>query len=249
MTNKASLDHWRDEYSSYKFHIARKKDFIRQWIEKYIAPVTDQPKTCLEIGCYPGRFISVFGELGYELHGVDFVDELERLPRWLKHSGYKVGLFSRCDFNEFNPSRKFDVVCSFGFIEHFTNWETILEKHASLVADKGLLVVEAPNFIGGFQHWLHSRFDRENYARHHIPAMNIDKWAELLETTGFEISYAGYFGKFRFWTEPEARTVSERLLLRVLRIIQPFLRTLLPRDRKLYSPFCGVIAQRCHQPN
>ena len=247
-TNKASLDYWNREYRSYKFHIAKKKDFIRRWIEAHIPAVTNKPKTCLEVGCYPGRFISVFGRLGYELHGIDLVDEVEQLSDWLTQSGYKVGSFSQCDFNEFKPQRKYDVVCSFGFIEHFTNWEQILTMHASLVADKGILVVEAPNFVGGFQHWLHSRFDEENYARHHIPAMNIEQWAQLLENRGFEISYAGYFGKFRFWTEPQARTIPERLLLRSLRMIQPVLRALLPLDRKMYSPFCGVIARRRQDP-
>jgi len=245
MTNKASETYWNKEYSTCKFHIAKKKDFIRRWIETHIAPLKGQPRTCLEAGCYPGRFLAVFGELGYELHGIDRVDNLDLLPEWLKQSGYRTGRFHKCDFNRFCPELKYDVVCSFGFIEHFTNWESILERHAALVADNGYLVVEAPNFTGGFQYWLHSRFDKKNLARHHTPAMKVEKWADLLEAGGFEIIYAGYFGKFRFWTEPEPRRLSERLFLRLLRIMQPALKVLLPRDKRLYSPFCGVIARRC----
>jgi len=244
MSNKASQEYWNLEYEAYKLHIAKKKDFIRRWIEAHIPPAGDTPRTCLEIGCYPGRFIAVFGELGYTLFGIDLADDLAELPEWLEQSGYRVGSFWREDFSAFDPQRKFDIVTSFGFIEHFTNWEEILRKHMALVADKGHLIVEAPNFTGRFQNWLHLNFDKANYARHHLPAMDIDKWAALIEQCGFEIIYAGYFGKFRFWTEPEPRTIRQRLILRVLRFLQPLLRVALPPNKKTYSPFCGVIATR-----
>ena len=116
------------------------------------------------------------------------------MPAWLEQCGYRVGSFWAQDFTRFAPGRKFDLVASFGFIEHFTNWEEILAKHAALVDDKGCLVIEAPNFTGAFQHWLHSGFDQLNYARHHIPAMDIAKWAAFLQRSGFDITYRGYFG-------------------------------------------------------
>lgn len=62
--------------------------------------------------------------------------------------------------------RASDVVSSFGFIEHFTNWREVLAKHAEPVADDGHLIIEAPNFTGAFQRWLHVNFDKANSARH-----------------------------------------------------------------------------------
>ena len=244
MSNKAGQDYWKREHASRRPHIAKRKDFIRRWIESQLARAGGEHKSCLEIGCYPGRFLAVFGELGYELYGVDLAERLEALPAWLRQRGYKTGQFWQQDFNAFDPRREFDVVASFGFIEHFTNWEDILRKHLSLVAAGGCLVVEAPNFTGGFQQWLHANFDRANYARHHIPAMDVDKWKTLIEDSGFDIRYSGYFGKFRFWTEQEPRTLYQRSVLRGLRILQPALRLCLPPDRKSYSPFCGVVATR-----
>jgi len=181
MSNRASQEYWEREYQSYNLHIAKKKDIVRRWIESHIAPVDSEHRTCLEIGCHPGRFLAVFGELGYELFGIDYATNVANLPGWLKRRGYRVGTFWAEDFTRFAPQRTFDVVASFGFIEHFTDWEDILERHAALVSDKGYLVLEAPNFTGTFQHWLHSNFDQVNYARHHIPAMDIEKWAKILE--------------------------------------------------------------------
>lgn len=244
MSNRATREYWDSEYQSYKLHIAKKKDPIRRWIESHISPVGGGNRTCLEIGCHPGRFLAVFGELGYELFGIDLAADLATLPAWLKRCGYRVGAFWAQDFTCFDPQRKFDVVASFGFIEHFTNWEDILRKHAALVSDNGHLVVEAPNFMGGFQRWLHANFDQVNYARHHIPAMDIERWAELLKGCGFQIIYRGYFGRFRFWTEKQPRTLAQRSMLATLRALQPALRLSFPPDRKAYSPFCGVIATR-----
>lgn len=244
MSNKADQDYWRDEYAGYRFHIAKPRDFIRRWIEKHVPSAGNQQKSCLEIGCYPGRFIAVFGELGYVLSGIDLVETLEDLPRWLAASGYRTGRFHKTDFTRHDLQNTYDVVCSFGFIEHFTNWESVLEQHLALVAEHGYLVVEAPNFVGAFQHWLHSNYDQENLSRHHLPAMQVERWAQIIEQAGFDIIDCGYFGRFRFWTEQQPRSIGQRAVLRALKIAQPVLRRLLPPDRKAYSPFAGVVARR-----
>ena len=132
---------------------------------------------------------------------------------------------------------KFDVVASFGFIEHFTNWEDIFLKHIELVNDNGYLIMEVPNFIGNFQNFLHKNFDKKNYEHHHIPAMDIDNWADILKTNGFRILYKGYFGPFHFWTQVDhSRKLLEWQILRSLITIRPVLSSILPKNKKSYSP-------------
>jgi hypothetical protein len=190
----------------------------------------------------------VFGELGYELYGIDLAGRLEGLAEWLSQRGYRTGGFWKQDFLTFDPQRRFDVVASFGFVEHFINWREVLERHARLVGEGGCLVVEAPNFTGAFQSWLHRRFDRENYDRHHIPAMDVGQWAQVLEALGFEILYRGCFGGFHFWTEAQRRPLSHRFALAGLRFCKRPLGLLLPRNCPAFAPFCGVIARRRAAP-
>jgi 2-polyprenyl-3-methyl-5-hydroxy-6-metoxy-1,4-benzoquinol methylase len=177
MTNKADQKYWDKYYSGFEFQIAPVIHPIRQLIEQYI-PETNC-KTCIEIGCYPGALLAVFGELGYKLYGIDLYEKIDILPKWLESQNYNVGEFWKDDFLKFNPGHKFAVVSSFGFLEHFTNWEEILLKHLELVEDGGHIIIEAPNFIGAFQHFLHKNFDKKNYDHHHIPAMNNDNWSEI----------------------------------------------------------------------
>ena len=244
MSNKADKDHWNRLHAGVNRKIASKSDIIRNWIEQHVAAAAGSGGTCIEIGCCPGRFLAVLGQLGYELFGVDLADDIRVMPDWLRSQDFRIGSFWQEDFLKFDFQRRFDVVMSLGFIEHFTNWREVLLKHCELVAPGGYLVVEAPNFIGSFQHRLHYYLDRENYNRHFIPAMDIDAWAEILRTQGFEIVFKGYFGKFDFWVEDQPRTVLQRLALKTLNRLKGLLKRVLPPDRKQYSPVGGVIAKR-----
>ena len=244
MTNKADLSHWNRVHAQARPSIASKSDIIRAWIERHIPPAAGIGRTCIEIGCCPGRYLSVLGELGYELYGIDMAENIRTMPQWLKDRNYRVGCFWQEDFLAFDSARKFDVVMSLGFIEHFTNWEEVLKKHCDLVAANGYLVIEAPNFIGSFQHWFHAYLDRESFERHHVPAMDIDAWTSVLEAKGFEIAYRGYFGTFDFWVEPQQRNIVQHSVLKSLSALKRILKLALPRDRKTYSPVGGVIARR-----
>lgn len=234
-----SQKHWDKHYENIKMYIAHKKDPTRILIEQYIEKGKG---TCFEIGCFPGRYLTIFGDLGYELHGIDLTEKVNRvMPDWFKKNNYRVGKFEKSDFMEYKSTMKYDIVCSFGFIEHFKNWEEILVKHTEFIKDTGYLVITTPNFKGFIQNKLHKLLDNENYKRHYIPSMSPKKWGEILREAGFDIVYNGYFGKFDFWIERENMREISRFLLKL--IIKPF-RFILPPHKKSYSPFCGLIARR-----
>lgn len=242
MVNKANQEYWSQVSTSVNPYIAKKSDIIRIWIEKHLPSVEN--KTCIEIGCYPGRYLAVFGELGYELYGIDLAEKIKILPESLSANGYKVGKFWQEDFINFDPSQQFDLVASFGFIEHFTDWERVLDKHIELVKTDGYLIMEAPNFIGSFQYWLHSNFDKKNFDHHHLPAMEVEKWGAVLKGNFFDIVYRDYFGGFHFWVEKEKRNIFQKAILKTLRKAGFQLNKLLPPQNKIYSPYGGIIAKK-----
>ena len=210
-------------------------------IKKYI-PETKNGD-CLEIGSYPGPFLSTFGDLGYTLHGVDFhPDNVIGLPNWLKSQGYNVGEFTCMDFFDFNPQRQFDVVASFGFIEHFENFQEVIRRHTGLVKDEGYLIITTPNFRGGIQNWLHRNFDKKNLALHNTNSMNPVKWKEQLQSEGFEVLYYGNFGDFWFWHGNEILPKwKENFLWLIVRVI-PRIRKLLWFQSRSFSAYAGIVA-------
>jgi 2-polyprenyl-3-methyl-5-hydroxy-6-metoxy-1,4-benzoquinol methylase len=242
MISKADWKYWDRVSKVDDPHIAPQGETIRRWIEKF-CPSTPSG-TCLEIGCYPGRFLAVLGEMGYELYGVDFAERVESLSVWMKSRNYRVGGFWHEDFFEFRPDKKFDVVLSLGFIEHYVNWQAVLDRHMDLVAAQCLLVLSAPNFLGRLQNWFHRTLDAESYDRHHVPAMNVEEWARRVEKNGFKVIYKGYFGPCDFWVEEQQRSFAQKVCLELLTMARPLFRRLLPEDNKLYSPYGGLVAQR-----
>ncbi len=228
---------WDDSYLQYPLNVAKKTDPVRIWLEEKIPR---DKKTCFEIGCFPGRYLAVFGIHGYELNGIDSTPRINNdLLYWLKTQKFKIGKFYNQDFLKFRETIKFDVVCSFGFIEHFVEWKEIIRKHTYLVNNEGYLIISTPNFRGFVQKHLHKLLDNENYNRHNLCSMNPGEWKIILEKEGFEVIYYGYFGGFKFWTNNSKKKIFEKIISKILTILFKNL-----PNSEYYSSFCGIVAKK-----
>jgi SAM-dependent methyltransferase len=237
---------WNNAWDKVKhFDIASRDNIIRVWLEKYFIVLENEKKSVLEIGCFPGGYLAVFGELGYELNGIDLYLRVNtELPLWLGSKNYKIGGFCQSDFFKYRENRKFDVVCSFGFIEHFTDFEDVLIKHSSLVKDGGYIVITSPNYRGFVQRILHLTLNTTVYKAYNIPSMNPFAWKNIVEKLGYEAIFCGGFGNFSFWTECEHRNFMQKILSRLIMKASVVLNlTKLPNSR-FYSPYYGLIAKK-----
>lgn len=217
---------------------------LRPLINTYISQKEDG--NCIEIGCSPGGFLTLFGDLGYTLHGIDFDPRIQNeLPQWLTKNGYKPGEFIVDDFTTHQFSMQYDMVYSLGFIEHFTNWVDILLRQADLVKEGGYLLIGTPNYAGFFQRLLHKMFEKENYTTHVTASMNPKLWRELLEATGFRVIFAGTVGAFDLWTrgtETLPRITQE--LLWAVENLRPTLSVIEESKSFAMSPYLAIVAQR-----
>lgn len=239
LTSKAD---WDKAYRNTKPYAVSKKDQIANWLLKSV-PRTERGRG-LEIGCYPGRFLPLLGSQGYELNGIDIHEGVRGLKDWLSGQGFACGDFVQQDFFTYTPERAFDLVISLGFVEHFENWQEVLRKHAELVAPGGVLVIEAPNFLGRFQHWFHRTFDATNLSLHHLPAMDPEQWAKVVADCGLTVSYSGYFGRFHVWTAQDDLSWFKRKALKYILRSRNLLKHLLPQGARSYSPYAGLVARR-----
>lgn len=237
-----SKEFWVTAGQTHKFsrHILHGIDFF---IKRYIP--RNENGNCIEIGSYPGPHLATFGDMGYKLNGIDFhPDNSTALPAWLNSQGYKTGEFLSIDFFEFEIKQKYDVVASFGFIEHFIDYKEVLVKHASLVGDNGYIIVTTPNFRGWIQYWLHNNFDKKNLAHHNTESMNPSAWKKLLEALHFEIIYYGYFGDFWFWHSHEKLPAWKRNMLWVIERIIQRARKMLWFQSPAFSAYAGIVARK-----
>ena len=236
----ASQQYWDLGWENLSLFVAPPQERVRLWLEQNLNTGSG---SALELGCFPGRYLAVLGELGYELNGIDLTPRIETdMPQWLKKSGYRTGEFVRADIWTHDFKRQFDVVASFGLIEHFENWQELLHRHAQLVKPNGWLVVMVPNFRGVIQKFLHGWLDRDNLAIHNLDSMNPQAWKKIVEPLGFKTNFCGCFGRFDFWEGGQkGLSWTQKTALRIIGKSTPILR-MLP-DAYSYSPYCGMIAQ------
>lgn len=236
-------DYWDSIYANSKFEIAQEQDLVCKWLEPWFL-ADERGSKCLEIGCFPGRYLAVAGKHGYQLNGVDFAKRLPGMVKWLRESGYNIGEFHNCDFFSLVPSPSFDLVMSMGFIEHFENFEEVLVWHTRWLKPGGRLLVTTPNFSGWVQQGLRLWLDRKNLSRHHLPAMDLDRWRAALARVGCNIHAMEPFGGFAFWTEEEHRNAVQRLGLRIVFAAESMIRRRGISSHSAYSPFLGISASK-----
>ena len=148
-----NVEGWNRFWKSYKFKKITKEYFLFDLFTKFLKSSKD--KRCLEVGCIPGNFLIAFKKnFSYKIYGVDYSDKEELFHTNMRYNGIKDYTFFKEDFLSFNPNFKFDVVSSFGFIEHFNNPEPYIKKMIDLLKKDGVLIIGFPNFRRG-QYLLH----------------------------------------------------------------------------------------------
>jgi histo-blood group ABO system transferase len=220
--------------------IADPGDPIRLWIETAV-PVATREQHCLEIGCDRTRYLAVLGRLGYVVHGVDSSPAVEQIPEAFREMQIRTGDFTQCDLMTWSPSRQYDVVCSFGYLQRFVDWPWLLEKHAALVAPGGLLLIETPNCARRLQRRLHGLLDRPNLDDDHRGAMDSRGWAKVLDRLGYEVVSHGPLGRFDFSSESSPHGLVGCVGRALVGLARPFLR-LLPPSRTA-SPYITLVAR------
>lgn len=190
---------------------------IKKILRKYLTKTRGK---AIEIGCVPGKFLSyICREFGYFPEGIDYLKNAEKITgQTLINNGLKEFNIYQADFRTWKSEKKYDLVCSFGFIEHFSNPEEILEKHVALMKKGGKLVVEVPNF-GGFKGWLQRNFDPESYYKHNPRVMNIDFFRKFAEKSHLIIKYLGYSDGFKIWWTNRNPTVYQKAIHHFFKII------------------------------
>lgn len=233
--------YWDSSYKKLTFFRLPPHDPTAELLKRHI-PAANADKSAFEIGGFPGRFLAELGELGYILNGCDLTPRTADMGPWLAGLGFSVGEFNQAPYQEF-LDRQYDVVASFGFIEHFEDFQKLFLQHCDMVAPGGYVVVQFPNFLGNVQHRLHKFFDRDNLSNHVVSAMNVSAYTDILPK-GFDLLYAGYYGAFDFWTDDFRKRngpLRRRLLKTFMKTKSLWARA--PNDFR-WSPHGMVIARR-----
>jgi len=204
--------------------------------EKYLP----EGGSCFEVGCYPGRILMHLGKrFGYTVSGIDLTPHVkDRLRKKILENGIELGTLIHGDFFSFHSRDVYDIVCSFGFVEHFADVEDVLVRHIRLVKPGGILVISCPNFRK-LQYVLHRCLDRKNLMEHNRDAMDLGKWRDVLVRHNMKIIHHGYYGTAGFWVEhePGIKSIARRSLGKVLSIAMQGIDRVTDLPNPVISPY------------
>jgi cyclopropane fatty-acyl-phospholipid synthase-like methyltransferase len=206
----------------------------------------DPSKTVLEVGCAGGEFLAHFAKVyRYRPFGVDFSDEIRKTRVTFEFNGLDQPTLFQSDFFEWRPPHLFDLVCSFGFVEHFDDLAVVVKRHAEFVAPGGMLIITMPHFAH-LQYPLHWLLDRQNLRRHNTKSMNLKALADAMKEQPFELRHLDYYGTMDFWTENKNMSRWQKLLNWQVRSVTKRVNKLFGANKpnRLVSPHIVLIAER-----
>jgi SAM-dependent methyltransferase len=157
----------------------------------------------LEVGSAPGHhLIRLRDAFGFEPYGVEYSSRGAELNRKLfQRHGISSANVICGDFfaSEFQDKYKahFDIVVSHGFVEHFTDPESVVSKHLNVLAPGGRLVVTIPN-LRGINYLLTWTFRKDLLPLHNLSIMRRDEFRSLFSKQDVSPVFCDYYGTFSF---------------------------------------------------
>jgi SAM-dependent methyltransferase len=130
----------------------KKLHFILGQLQSHLATI-ERPITVLDFGCGNGRAVSQYLMLdGVRYYGVDFHEP--SLSHAREHFGGPEATF----LDRVPEDVMFDVLVYSDVLEHLDNPRDLVRRHATLLADDGILIGCVPNGYGPFEN--EKRLDR-----------------------------------------------------------------------------------------
>lgn len=193
------------------------------------------PQSVLEIGAFPGRYLGyVASRYKLKATGLDFNPDAEKVKRSMVAMGVPDFNYICSDFLLHTPTQKFDVVFSNGFIEHFSNYDEVLDKHVAYLNDGGSLLVMIPNkrYLRKVYGYL---LDYENLKAHNLKCMNLKMFKTFAERNQLTTRYLSYHGGFAYKVH-QPLSLWQKVLYKPIRFVSRKLQTILSaHPSKWYS--------------
>ena len=137
----------------------------------------------LDVGCFTGTFAAAAKELGFDVFGVEPVEQAAAKAE--KDHGIKVfpGLFLEADI----IGGPFDVISFIHTFEHMPDPHQTLKLCRKLLAPQGALLIETPNYDCRIRRILKSRW--RQFIPDHALFYSHSTLARLLESEGFTLHW------------------------------------------------------------
>ncbi|MFZ5498849.1 MAG: class I SAM-dependent methyltransferase [Pseudomonadota bacterium] len=270
--DKAGQDYWNQTWDSYLlpnvWDVESKalKNYVEReffhWIAKALESLgkTGSGLRLVEVGCARSQALPVLGKrLGLSVAGIDYsANGCEQTRIMMKREGVNGEVYCS-DIFAVPDSLKgsFDIVVSFGLIEHFSDTNEIVSALAELLKPGGVIITNIPNMCGttGF---VQKILNRQIYDIH-VP-LTPPQVRAAHEAAGLKVIECDYFLSSNYgvvnlghaarknlgwWMKKIVLAILVRMSMVIWLIERAFGK--LPKSQ-YFSPYVNCIAVRQHNP-
>ncbi len=190
-----SANYWEKEWAAAdagrdRLALVRK---ISQWkFDRMICRMLDAAPNAraevLELGCAPGSMLQRIHRLRPQLRlsGIDYAEEGAKTTASILGSlGLPRNVYVG-DVRTLDLPSKFDLVTSFGLIEHFDDPAEMIRCHGRFCRPGGTVAITVPNFTSPVVKFFSSRFCADNLAIHNLQIMNLPALKAAMEAGGLQ---------------------------------------------------------------
>ncbi len=232
-------NYWENYYhqaSTQKANIENVCGYYNAIWDIWVKSAARKPETVIEIGAYPGRYIAYFAaKLGLHVTGLDYNSDLNKIKESMEVMGVKDYDYIQADFFKYLPDKKYDLVFSGGFIEHFDDFKTTLDLHLNYLASTGSLLVMIPN-MNYLRKYYARLLDKKNIEVHNLNSMHLSVFKDFASRNNLQIKYLSYEGGFSFNVHEPLTKPYKKLAFKVTRKIFKAINPLLAKyPSKYYS--------------
>lgn len=205
--NRYKHQNWEDYYTGErKIHIKPKSgvftsydiylcdSILKRYLPHDLHSSRKRPSLC-EIGSGDGNLVKKVAEmLGYAAYGIEYAKEGARQSRAIGVNTTITDAFSPTVLKKYKHF--FDVVFSYGFIEHIYPPEKAVKLHLDLVKPGGYIVIQIPRFRG-FNYWKVKFFRPDLLPLHNLSIMNADVLSKICSLQGVKTIYCANYGTIK----------------------------------------------------
>lgn len=205
--NLYKQQHWEGFYANQQLIQSRPKNgiftsydiflcdtFLQRYLPIFNNSEKNKPKIC-EIGSGNGKLVKKIADLlKYKPYGIEYRKEESAVAR---KNGVHVLIKDAFDKEVLEKYKNyFDVVFSYGFIEHILPPEKAVKLHVDLIKPGGYFVIQIPRFKG-FNLWRLTFFRPDYVAVHNLEIMNDDVLEKLCSLPNIKKIFCANYGTLK----------------------------------------------------
>ncbi|MDR1517921.1 MAG: class I SAM-dependent methyltransferase [Dysgonamonadaceae bacterium] len=224
---------WDSYWDNYRYDKIPQKVVFQEYVPRLI-----NGESFIEIGGFPGIYASYFYRQGVkDVTVLDFHLNLDIVRNFEKINDLPKDAIKciQSDFFQFESDRRYDIVFSSGFVEHFQDTRDVIARHVNLLSPKGQLLILIPNFLG-LNGFVQRVFDKENLDAHNLQSMRIARLNEMMRSFGLRDVQVEYIGKPMLWLEPKPKNKAFAKLVKLM----SYSIKIFPIKCRLLSPYIVI---------